>query len=82
MKVTEVVFRGPWQPTPVFLPGESHGQWSLVGYSPRGRKDSDMTERLHFAFHSDYLVVNISHTFKNKVAGLLPHYSTEPQCVL
>ena len=46
MKVTEVVFRGPWQPTPVFLPGESHGQWSLVGYSPRGRKDSDMTERL------------------------------------
>ena len=27
-----------WQPTPVFLPGESHGQRSLVGYSPRGRK--------------------------------------------
>ena len=33
-----------WQPTPVFLPGESHGQRSLVGYSPRGRKESDMTE--------------------------------------
>ena len=35
-------------PTPVFLPGESHGQRSLAGYSPRGRKESDTTERLHF----------------------------------
>ena len=40
-----------WQPTPVFLPGESHGRRSLVGYSPQGRKKSDMTERLHFHFH-------------------------------
>ena len=31
---------------PVFLPGESHGQKSLVGYSPWGRKESDMTEQL------------------------------------
>ena len=37
-----------WQPTPVFLRGESHGQRSLVGYSPRGRKESDTTEWLHF----------------------------------
>ena len=34
-----------WQPTPVFLPGASHGQ-SLVGYSPWGRKELDMTEQL------------------------------------
>ena len=32
------------QPTPVFLPGESHGQRSLEGYSPLGRKGSGMTE--------------------------------------
>ena len=32
------------------LPGDSHGQRSLVGYSPRGSKESDMTERLHFHF--------------------------------
>ena len=32
--------------TPVFLPGESHGQRSLEGYSPRGHRESDMTERL------------------------------------
>ena len=39
-------------PTPVFLPGESHGQRSLVGYSPRGRKQLDTTERqtLYFCF--------------------------------
>ena len=33
--------------TPVYLPRESHGQRSLVGYSPWGHKESDMTERLH-----------------------------------
>ena len=35
-----------WQPTPVFLPGKSHAQRSLVGYSPWSHKESDMTERL------------------------------------
>ena len=35
----------------VFLPGEFHGQRSLVGYSSRGHKESDMTEQLHFHFH-------------------------------
>ena len=35
-----------WQPTPVFLPGESHGHRRLAGYSPPGHKESDMTERL------------------------------------
>ena len=39
--------RREWQPTPVSLPGESHGQRSLVGYSPWGCKDSDMTEPLY-----------------------------------
>ena len=39
-----------WQPAPVLLPGKPHGCWSLVGYSPRGRKESDMTERLPFHF--------------------------------
>ena len=46
------VWRRKWQPTPVSLPGESHGPRSLVGYSPRGRKESDMTERLFtFTFY-------------------------------
>ena len=34
------------QPTPVFLPGEYHGQRTLVGYSPWGHKESDTTEQL------------------------------------
>ena len=34
-------WRREWQPTPVFLPGESHGERSLVGYSPQGCKESD-----------------------------------------
>ena len=37
-------WRRKWQPTPIFLPGKSHGQRSLVGYSPWGCKESDMTE--------------------------------------
>ena len=41
-------WRRNWQPTPVFLPGKSHGPWSLVGYRPWGRKELDATERLHF----------------------------------
>ena len=40
------VRRRKWHPTPVFLPEESHGQRSLVGCSPWGRKESDTTERL------------------------------------
>ena len=39
-----------WQPTPVFLPGVSHGQRSLAGYSPGGHKESDTSKRLHFHF--------------------------------
>ena len=42
--------RRHWHPTPVFLPGKSHGQRSLVGCSTRGREESDTTERLHFYF--------------------------------
>ena len=36
-------------PTPVLLPGKPHGWRSLVGYSPWGHKESDMTERLHLS---------------------------------
>ena len=39
-----------WHPTPVLLPGKSHGQRSLVGCSPWGCEELDTTERLHFSF--------------------------------
>ena len=44
----DLPWRRKWQPTPVFLPGKSHGQRSLVGYTPPGRKESDTTEQLYF----------------------------------
>ena len=44
--VWRIPWRRAWQPTPVFLPGESHGQRCLVGYSPWGRKESNA---VHFS---------------------------------
>ena len=42
----KIPWRRKWQLTPVFLPGKSHGERSLVGYRPWGLKESGMTERL------------------------------------
>ena len=43
--IVKAPWRRAWQPIPVFLPGESHGQRSLVGYSPWGHKELDTTEQ-------------------------------------
>ena len=48
--LNSVLRRRQWHPTPVLLPGKSHGRMSLLGYSPWGREKSDMTEWLHFHF--------------------------------
>ena len=56
----KIPWRRKWQPTPVLLPGKSHGRKSLVGYSPWGLEESDTTERLHFHFHF--------HALENKMA--------------
>ena len=48
--VRKIPWRRKWQPTPVLLHGGSHGRRTLVGCSPWGCKESDMTERLHFHF--------------------------------
>ena len=50
MRYYVYIRRRQWHPTPVLLPGKSHGWRSLVGYSPWGREESDTTERLHFHF--------------------------------
>ena len=52
-------WEGKQLPTPLFLPGESHGQRSLAGYSPQGHKELDMTE-----WHSPH--------FTSEVLGLGP----------
>ena len=54
--VGKIPWRRKWQPTSVLLPGESYGQRSLVGYSPWGHTESDMTEWLHFLHERSTLI--------------------------
>ena len=59
-----------WQSTLGLLPGESHGQRSLVGYSPWGRKEWDTTEQLHLLTHLPLLVATMSlKVFPDPVPG-------------
>ena len=59
--------RRQWHPTPLLLPGKSHGRRSLVGCSPRGHEESDTTERLHF------------HTLKKEMATHSVQFSSVVQ---
>ena len=54
MNISNKIRRRQWHPTPVLLPGKSHGQRSLVGCSPWGRQESDTSEQLHFPFSLSY----------------------------
>ena len=49
--VGKLSWRRKWQPTPVFLPGEAHGQGSLAGYNPCRPKESDTSEKLCACMH-------------------------------
>ena len=62
-------WRRKWQPTPVFLPRESHGQRSLVGCSPWGRKELDMTEQLHFHFRYMKTLGWMKHKLESRFLG-------------
>ena len=68
--VSKIPERRKWQPTPVFLPGKSHGQRSLAGYRPWGHKELDMTEQLFVVLGSGYRAV--------KWTGSLPSQSICP----
>ena len=52
-------WRRNWQATPVFLPGKSQGLRSLAGYSPQGRKESDMIEQLSTHAHTHTILDTI-----------------------
>jgi len=86
-----ISWRREWLlPTPVFLPGEFHGQRSLVGYSPWGHKESDMTEWLSLFFfpqnqdsaHSQATCSNQSHLLLGPylVTTTLPATSIPSSC--
>ena len=51
-----IYWRRKWQPTAVLLPGKSHGQRSLLGYSPWGHKELDMTKWLHFTHFTHFIL--------------------------
>ena len=53
--VRTIPWRRAWQPTPVFLPGEAHGQWATGGLWSTGCKESDMTE--HLSLHTQRVTV-------------------------
>ena len=56
--VGKILWRRAWQLTPVFLPGESHGQRRLAGYSPQGRKQSDTIEETqHASKHKEWQTI-------------------------
>ena len=56
-------WRRKWQPTPIFLPGESLGKRNLVGYSPWGHKESDITEQLSLSLtHTHTHTHTLTHT--------------------
>ena len=77
--VGKIPWRRKWQPTPVFLPGKSHGRRSLVGYSPWGRKESDTTERLHFVLflHSGLLFKILFYSYATQSCGFKVEYTKQ-----
>ena len=58
--VGKIPWRRKWQTTPVSLPGKFHGQRRLVGFSPRGHKESDTTEQLILLLLVAQMVKNLS----------------------
>ena len=83
--VGKILWRREWLPTPVFLLGEFQGQRNLVGYSPWGPKELDMTERLHFySFTFPSGSVGKTPCFQCRGVGLIPGPGTKfphaPRC--
>ena len=76
--VRKAPWRRAWQPPPVFLPGESHGQRSLEGYSPWGHTELDVTKPLtqtqtHTGEIGDYLISRVSQTANGSSGTLTIH---------
>ena len=64
LSVRKIPWRRKWQPTLVFLPGKSHGQRILVGYSPWGPEESDMTEHKHDVEYAGVIKITVVYVQK------------------
>ena len=74
----KILWRRKWQSTPILLPGKSHGQRSLVGYSPWGRKESDTTERPHFILYPGGKILHFENSpEENNIKGGPMHCNFE-----
>ena len=73
----KILWRREWQFTPIFLPGKSHGQRSLVGYIPRGRKESDKTEQLNNDNCLVFASILDCKPYRNKVLTVLATAQTQ-----
>ena len=73
----KIPWRRAWQPTPVFLPGESRRQRSLVGYSPQGHKESDTTRQFSMHTYIFYKARFWVHFIKSEI--LISMYHKQPQ---
>ena len=67
--VRKIPWRRKWQPTPVLLPGKSHGQRSLVDYSPWDHKELDTTEQLHLLL-GRIVITNLDSILKSRDIAL------------
>ena len=76
IQVRKIPWRKDWLPTPVFLPGKSHGQRSLVGYSPRGHKEPDTTEQARIL----RLLFKTGMLYLKHLLLLLSHFSRVRLC--
>ena len=79
--VGQIPWRRKWQATPIFSPGEFHGQRSLTGYSPWGCKESDTTGRISLHFTS-LLTVPKQGTTQRLGKGRLANYCLDSYSVL
>ena len=74
--VGKIPWMRKWQPTPIILSGISHGQWSLVGYSPYSWKESDTTE------HAPIFILNLATRHGMLDLCSLPRDQTSNPCIV
>ena len=73
--VRKIPWRRKWQPTPVLLPGKSHGQRGLAGYSPRSLRELDMTEQLILSLICSQIKENKNKTQRIVLSSLSIYYA-------
>ena len=71
MQEPQEIWIQKWQPTPIFLAEKFHGQRTLAGYSPWGRKESDMTEQMKCLTVHIYKGILLSHKKEKKTGSLV-----------